>query len=218
MELSVMILDDEEIILDGLCHFPWKDYGCTVVAKAGDGEKGIALMEMHKPDIILSDIKMPEVDGLEFAKQAKKISPEVEIILLTGYDDFEFAKSAIHIGVSEYLLKPVNFKEMHTAVGKVCCEIRSRRKAKKDYEELRKKYQKTIPAVRRKVISDLIYGRFNDSVQMQKRLDNLNIYIEQYVLVYGSIRAKEDRNRFELEPNLPINYTQALVNRPRKPA
>lgn len=202
MELSVMVLDDEEIILDGLCHFPWKDYGCAVVAKAGDGEKGIALMELHKPDIILSDIKMPEMDGLEFARRAKEIWPEVEIILLTGYDDFEFAKSAIHIGVSEYLLKPVNFKEMHTAVGKVCCEIRGRRKAKKDYAELQKEYQKTIPAVRRKVISDLIFGRFNDSAQMQKRLENLNIYIEQYVLVYGSIRVKDDRKKPELEPNL----------------
>ena len=202
MELGVLILDDEEIILDGLCHFPWKDYGCTVVAKAEDGEKGLALMTVHKPYIILSDIKMPEMNGLEFARRAKEICPEVEIILLTGYDEFEFAKSAIHIGVSEYLLKPVNFKEMHTAVGKVCCKIRSTRKVQRDYAELQRKYQKTIPAVRRKVISDLIYGRFNDSKEMQKRLENLNIYIEQYVLVYGSIHADEGKERAGLEPNL----------------
>ncbi len=202
MELSVMILDDEEIILEGLCHFPWQDYGCTVIGKAEDGEKGLVLLEKNKPDIILSDIKMPGMDGLEFAAKAKEKCLEAEIIVLTGYDDFQFAKKAIHIGVSEYLLKPVNFREMHTAVGKVCNKIRSRQKYKKNYTELRQKYQNTLPLVRKKTISDLLYARFNDSEEMSKRMESLSIYIEKYVVIYGAIQTKEKRAKQELE--LPL--------------
>lgn len=202
MELKVMILDDEEIILDGLCHFPWNDYGCVVIATADNGDKGLELIASCKPDIILSDIKMPGMDGLEFAEKAKNLCLGVKIILLTGYDNFDFAKQAIHIGVSDYLLKPVNFREMHVAVGNVCGEIREKRKKQKDYTELRKKYQKTIPTVRKKVISDLVYGRFNDIEEMKKRMEHLHIFVEQYVVLYATIRKNKDFKKAELEPNL----------------
>lgn len=202
MELYVMILDDEEIILDGLVHFPWQDYGCTVIAQAENGEKGIEILETSKPDIILSDIKMPGMDGLEFCKRAKEICPEAEVVLLTGYDNFQFAQQAIHIGVSEYLLKPVNYREMHTAVAKVCEIIREKRKRQKDYAQLKEKYRETIPAVRRKTISDLIYGRFNDKAEMHRRMDALHMYIESYVLIYGSIQERDNMDKPELEPNL----------------
>ena len=65
MELKILILDDEYIILDGLCSFPWEMYGCRIVGKAMDGEEGMELIDRYQPDIILSDIKMPEKDGIQ---------------------------------------------------------------------------------------------------------------------------------------------------------
>lgn len=141
MELNVIILDDEEIILDGLSHFPWQDYGCTVMATGSDGEEGLELLKKYKPDIILSDVKMPGMDGLVFSEKVKSLQPDVEIILLTGYDDFQFAQKAIHLGVREYLLKPVNFRQMHEAVGKVCLAIRNKKREQKDYAQLKRKYR-----------------------------------------------------------------------------
>lgn len=88
MDLKVLILDDEYIILDGLCSFPWETYGCCVVGSAEDGAEGLELAAKHHPDIILSDIKMPGMNGLEFSEQVKKDNPDTEIILLTGYDIF----------------------------------------------------------------------------------------------------------------------------------
>lgn len=199
MELKVMILDDEYIILDGLCSFPWESYGCHVAGSAQDGVEGLELAARLRPDIILSDIKMPGMDGLEFSKKIKREFPDTEIILLTGYDNFSFAQQALRIGVCEYLLKPVNFKEMQTVVGKVCDRIRLRNKQKKDYSEMRKKYQQALPIVKSKLLSDLIYGRLRDKEDMKVRMELLNIRIEQYVLVYARIQSQEkEKNDLEL--------------------
>ena len=202
MDLKVLILDDEYIILDGLCSFPWEMYGCCVVGSAEDGAEGLELAARHHPDIILSDIKMPGMNGLEFSEQVKKESPDTEIILLTGYDNFSFAQQALRIGVCEYLLKPVNFREMHAVIEQVCSRIRLRNKQKKDYSEMRKKYQQTLPMVRSKLISDLIYGRFRDPADMAVRMELLNIRMEQHVFVYARITSAGDGQTADLEPGL----------------
>ena len=77
MELQVMILDDEYIILDGLCSFPWSDYGYRISATARNGLEGLEKLEQAKPDLILTDVKMPGMDGLDFAEKAHEIYPNI---------------------------------------------------------------------------------------------------------------------------------------------
>lgn len=199
MELKVLILDDEPIILDGLCSFPWEMYGCRVIGSAYDGVEGLELAEKYLPDIILSDIKMPGMDGIEFSKRIKKRWPKTEIIFLTGYDNFSFAQQALKIGVCEYILKPVNFREMHEVVKKVSNRIFERQERENDYAEVRRKYKKSIPVLKSTFISDLIYGRLRDSLDMRNRMKLLNIKIDQYILAYGRIESgKAD----DIEPEL----------------
>lgn len=202
MELKVLILDDEWIILDGLCSFPWEAYGCRVTGSAGDGAEGLELAKKSPPDIVLTDIKMPVMDGLEFSRQIKEQYPDTEIIFLTGYDNFTYAQQALRIGVCEYLLKPVDFKEMHQVVDKVCTRVRTQRKHKKDYSELRKRFRQTLPLVKSKLISDLIYGRLKDHKEMKERMKLLNIKIDKYVLVYGRLNNYEEYQTTDLEPGL----------------
>ena len=185
MELKILILDDEYIILDGLCSFPWEMYGCRIVGKAMDGEEGMELIDSYHPDIILSDIKMPAKTGIQVARYAKEKYPDTEVILLTGYDNFSYAQQAITIGVSDYLLKPVNFREMHEVIEKTCKKIRKNRFERQDYYELQKNYQKALPEIRTKLISDLLNGRMKDREALIKKMNQINLKIERYLVIYG---------------------------------
>lgn len=202
MNLKVVILDDEYIIRDGLCSFPWNDYGCQVAGSAEDGLEGLELVEKHRPDIILSDIKMPEMDGLTLSARVKERFPETEIILLTGYDDFEFAQQALRIGVAEYLLKPVDFREMHSVVEKVCKRILEREKKKTDYIVLREKYRKAMPHMVDKAISDMVFGRLKDKKDMREMIRRLNLRLDSYLAVYGRIINGGEEAEVKLEPGL----------------
>lgn len=195
MKLKVLILDDEFIIREGLCAFPWESYGCEVVGSAEDGEEGLRLAQTLHPDILLSDIKMPEMDGLEVSEKVKEAFPEMEIVLLTGYDDFEFAQQALRIGVAEYLLKPIDFNELDAVVEKICGRIRKHQKQKDEYHLLKEQYRKARPQIVSKAISDTLFGFYEDKEELQENLKNLRIRLDCSYVAYARIVGdREDAN------------------------
>lgn len=118
--LKVMVVDDEENIRLGIVEgIDWGSYGLEVACQAENGREALELAQQHRPDIILLDINMPFVNGVEFSKQARHFLPHSRIIILSGYSDFEYAKESIKYGVSEYLLKPVSPGELMEAIVKV---------------------------------------------------------------------------------------------------
>ena len=111
--IGVLIADDEKRIRDGLAAtIPWADLGMIVVATAATGEAALALAREFKPQVILTDVRMPRMDGLEFLKQAKAFLPRVKVVILSGYDDFTYARQAMKLGVTDYLVKPVGAEEI----------------------------------------------------------------------------------------------------------
>ncbi len=110
---KLLIVDDERLIREGLISFRWEELGFSVVYAASDGEDAIKFLEKEKVDIVLTDIKMPVVDGLKLSEYVRKKYPECEIVILTGYKDFDYAKKAISFRVFEYLLKPVDIDEIN---------------------------------------------------------------------------------------------------------
>jgi two-component system response regulator YesN len=108
-----MIVDDEPLFREYLIHFiPWEDYGFSIVAEAKNGEEALVLADEHQPDIVLSDINMPKMDGLEFARQLLIAAPQTSIIFITGHNEFEFARQAIRLGANDYILKPFEKEEL----------------------------------------------------------------------------------------------------------
>ena len=110
---KVVIIDDEEVIIEGLKKvIDWEKYGCKVVATAYNAREGIKAVHEHHPDILFTDIKMPNLDGLTMVAGLKGEFPNMQIAVLTGYRDFEYAKRAVNIGVTRFLLKPSKMKEL----------------------------------------------------------------------------------------------------------
>lgn len=113
----VVLIDDEKIIVDGLTRvIKWADYNCEVVGAAYDAAGGAALIRRLKPHIVLTDIKMPDQDGLTMLAGLKSEFPEMQIAVLTGYRDFNYAQEAIKLGVTRFLLKPSKMDELHEAL------------------------------------------------------------------------------------------------------
>lgn len=105
---SLVLLDDEKIVLQGIQKvFHLEDYGFQVTGAFNNPLKALESLEELKPDLIITDVKMPQMDGLEFSARVREILPDTEIVILSGYDEFSNAQHALKLGVRDYLLKPI---------------------------------------------------------------------------------------------------------------
>ena len=144
---SVILIDDEEIIRKGLRKLvDWEDMGCEIVAEAEDGEQGFELIKEYVPDIIISDIQMPNKNGLQMIADVKDINQNTQIIILTGFREFEYAQEAIKLGVLQFLLKPSKIAEITAAVEEAVSNLRTQEEENEKYnkmkEEVRNYYLK----------------------------------------------------------------------------
>lgn len=115
-----IIVDDEETIVTGLKRLlPWQKFGCEVVATAGDGASALKLVHHHKPHILFTDIRMPNMDGLSLIAALRSEFPHMEITILSGYPDFDYARRAIQLGVTNYVLKPSKMSELEDALARM---------------------------------------------------------------------------------------------------
>ena len=114
---KVLIVDDERFVRLGVKNeTDWALIGCEVVGEAADGAAALELFDRLSPDLVISDIKMPVMDGIELARRITEKKPNVKIIFLTAFSDFEYARQAVRLGVSDYLLKPFRDGELEASV------------------------------------------------------------------------------------------------------
>lgn len=137
--LKVFLVEDEYVVREGIKNnIDWAAHGFDFCGEAGDGELAYSMIQKEKPDIVITDIKMPFMDGLTLSRMIKAEFPWIEIILLTGYEDFQFARDAIEIGVSRYLSKPISgenlIKEL-VALSERIMEKKEERAAAERYEK-----------------------------------------------------------------------------------
>ena len=131
--MKVFLVDDEIAIRESLRNsFPWEEKGFQLVGEAPDGEMALPMIRDLNVDILLTDIRMPFMDGMKLCEEVQRTMPWVERIILSGYDDFEYARKAISLGVSEYLLKPVTAKELEAALNRVRDRIETKRREREN--------------------------------------------------------------------------------------
>lgn len=124
---KVVIIDDEPIIVEGISRMvPWEKFGCQIVDTANDGMEGLDVIRKQKPHIVFTDIAMPGMDGLTMLAGLKSEFPHLEISILTGFRDFDYAQKAIRLGVTRYLLKPSNMNEIEETIAVMTDNLRSK--------------------------------------------------------------------------------------------
>lgn len=140
--IKVFLVEDETIIRRGIKNnIPWEKEGYEFVGEASDGELAYPMIKKTKPDIVITDIKMPFMDGLELASLVRKELPGTKIIILSGYDEFDYAKRAISIGVTDYQLKPISSEKLLETLNRVADIIRDEQEQQKLLEEYQKENQ-----------------------------------------------------------------------------
>ena len=118
--LKVLIVDDEAVVRRGIVlGIDWASLGCAVVGEAANGEEGLAAAERYSPNLIITDVRMPHMDGIEMMRVLRERGSTAHVIVLTAYNDFDYARSALRFGAADYLLKPFRDQELVAAIERV---------------------------------------------------------------------------------------------------
>ncbi|KRE99849.1 hypothetical protein ASG89_27360 [Paenibacillus sp. Soil766] len=186
MTYKVVVIDDKPLIRQAIVQtIDWDKLNCTVVGQAEDGIEGKRLIMEFQPDILVTDIKMPGLSGLDLAEGMNTDFPLAKTILITGYQDFEYAKRAVRLGVFDFIVKPINYEELSRVIGSAVSEIDSKRRENEHtfkiasaYVELEKQHSDSIPSLRSKLIGDLMTG----TGDMQEQVKKLEILYSRFVV------------------------------------
>lgn len=185
----IMIVDDEEEIRLGIIKkIDWEYNGFIVVGDAENGQDALEKAEKLQPDVIMTDIKMPFMDGLELGKKLVELMPSTKIIVFSGCDDFEYAHKAIKINVVEYVLKPINSAELIEVLVRLKEQLDREYNEKRNLETLYKHYIKSLPVIREQFLVGAIEGRINEE-QWHEQMEELGIDFKYKYLTVGIIQA-----------------------------
>lgn len=155
--LKVMLVDDEYLIRERLIRsIEWEAHGMKVMAEASSGLEAIEKVQMNTPDIILVDICMPFMDGIEFSGIIAEKYPQIKIIILTGHSEFEYAKKSIKIGIEDFISKPINTNEINEVLEKVKYKIEQERLFLDQYEEAIENLKENLPYLKEKFFNELL--------------------------------------------------------------
>jgi len=192
MALKVFIVEDESVIREGLRdNIPWQQYGFSLVGEASDGEMALPLIRKERPDVLITDIKMPFMDGLELSHIVKREMPDTKIIIISGYDDFEYAQQAINVGVEQYLLKPITRSMLQKALGEVHEKITAEDEKKKQILQIQDELHSMEQNFRRNFFERVFKGATPISeIYEDARKHNFDINAEAYNLVMTCVEEK----------------------------
>lgn len=208
MELyRIILVDDEEEVRKSIIRkIDWHAAGFEVVGDAENGEDALEKIENLEPDVILTDIRMPYMDGLALAERVRQKYPSMKIIIFSGYDDFEYAKQAIKLNVTEYILKPVNAQELTAILERIRTNLDNEIEQKRNVNLLRESYIRSLPILREQFLNDLVTRPVPEEEAAQR--------LKEYDIDIGGARkwiaAAIDIERPE-KAELPIHREKALI-------
>ena len=177
---TVIVADDEDELREAVCTMiPWQELGFCLVGNASNGLDALQLVEKLEPDLLLTDIRMPFISGIELARQVREVRPATNIAFLSGHDDFEYAKQAIQYNIISYMLKPLTMEGLGAELQNI------RRKIDAQYAMFRRAPRAEGPDVRAAVLMPLVLDDFAESEDLA--------HAEAYARQCGLLRDRNDR-------------------------
>lgn len=200
-EIKVFLVEDEMVIRRGIKNsIDWEKEGYIFCGEASDGELAYPMIIKEKPDILITDIRMPFMDGLELCKLVKKELPNIKILILSGYDEFDYAKEAIRLGVTEYLLKPISSGKLLEALNGVSESIRREKEDKDLVRKYMEEMRENTEHEKQKFFEQMIAGNLSmaDALETGKKYE-MSLSAGMYnLLLFRFTLGEENRKSGEL--------------------
>jgi two-component system response regulator YesN len=207
---SVILVDDEEEVRQAIIRkLDWNEAGFQVIGYAENGEEALELAENLRPDVIMTDIQMPFMDGLTMCRRLKEISKNTKIIIFSGYDEFEYAQEAIKLEVEEYILKPIDASQLKLVFERIKKSLDVEIEEKRNIERLKKYYYESLPAMKEQFMGSLLEGKLEEGKIEELR----NLYDKDFGAPYYAvsvIRLEAYGMEGDAARNDEVMYSQLL--------
>ncbi|WP_195985941.1 response regulator [Clostridium sp. D33t1_170424_F3] len=212
----VIVVDDEEEIREGIIRkIDWETLGFEVAGSAENGLDALEMAEHLHPDVVMTDIKMPFMDGLGLCKKISEQMPSVKLIIFSGFDDFEYAQKAIKLNVAEYMLKPVNAQELSETLKKLKRQLDQELIDRRDIETLRHHYEESLPVLREQFLVGLLEGRVPEQkLRAQAGMYRLNLRAKYWTVALihagAGLPGTDARALHDAEELIPISIARTV--------
>jgi two-component system response regulator YesN len=201
MPYKAIFVEDEIVTREGIRdNVDWRGNGFEFCGEAPDGEMALPLISAVQPDLLITDIKMPFMDGLELCKIVRERMPWIKIVILSGHDEFEYAQKAINLGVTEYLLKPVTTHDLHQVLQRIAAQIERERREQEHLEKLKSQVAENRAALRERFLLNLAMGAVSSAEAIEKgQLLGLDLVAGCYLVVVVRIDFGQAAETFDYQ-------------------
>lgn len=205
---KVIIADDEKIIREGIKKVVnWDKLNCIVVETAKNGKEAYEQALREKPNLMILDIRMPEMDGLSVIEKLREEGLNCKYILLTGFDEFEYAKKAVDLEVMKYLLKPIDIDQLEATLAETIERIANERLEKERISKLKLQIKESIPYLKDKFIGDLLFDPPRETRDIYEEMEYFQICIQNYTLLIAEIDMNQEmKEKFGNEDLLLLQF------------
>lgn len=201
---KVLLVDDEADVRDGLVHeIDWPAFGFTVAGTAENGKEAIDLCERLVPDVVITDISMPFLDGLKFSEWLQEYYPLTKIVILTGYDEFDYAQRAVRLNVDEYLLKPFSSDNLTEVLFRIGTKMEVERAEREDVRKLKEHYRTSLPLLRATFLSSLLSRKMSRGA-IEEKLDKYELQLSGDRYSIAVISLHQPHSKVEGAPDYSL--------------
>ena len=196
---KVFLVEDEILTREGIRdNVDWHASGFEFCGEAADGEIALPLLRTSQPDVLITDIKMPFMDGLQLSKIVRERMPWVKIIILSGHDEFEYAQEALNLGVTAYLLKPVTVQKLQTVLQKLTEQLDEERKKQENLKSLQEQAEENRAALSERLLFKLLMGAVSQTEAFEKgQILGLDLMARYYLVVISKIELRDRSEQYK---------------------